>query len=68
VKYYAKLNNVYLNVISLYTNPNRLRDTRTEKEAICYSDNEIKYLLKLYPNIQIEIFKLYTKKYYVTRN
>lgn len=68
MKYYAKLNGVYLNIISLYINPNRLRDTRSEKEAICYTANEIKYLCKLYSNIQIEIFKLYTKKYYVARN
>ena len=68
MKYLAKLNGFYLNVISLYIKPNRLRDTRSEREAICYTANEIKYLRKLYPNIQIEIFKLYKKNYYVTRN
>jgi hypothetical protein len=68
VNYYAKLNGYYINIISLRTNPYRLRNTRNEREAICYTEDECKILKRVYPGIEFELFKLYTKKYYAPRN
>lgn len=68
MKYLAKLNGEYINIICLKTNPFRLRNTKHERDAICYTEFETKILRRTYPNIQFEIFNLYKKNYYVTRN
>jgi hypothetical protein len=68
VKYYAKLNGEYLNIISLTTNPFRLRNSKYDRDAICYTEDETKILKRVYPEIELEIFKLYKRESYVTRN
>ena len=68
MKYYAKLNGEYLNIISLTTNPFRLRNSKYDRDAICYTENECKILKHVYPNIQFEIFNLYKRNRNVTRN
>ena len=67
--YYAKLGNSYINILSLKTStPNRLKNTNKDRDAICYTENEAIILMRLYPNIQLEIFKLYKRQSYATRN
>ena len=68
MKYYAKLNGEYLNIISLTTNPFRLRNSKYDRDAICYTEDETKILKRVYPEIELEIFKLYKRESYVTRN
>ena len=68
MKYYAKINNYYLNIICLRSKPFRLRDTFKDTDSICYTENECKILRHVYPNIQFEIFNLYKRESYATRN
>jgi len=68
VKYLAKLNGEYINIICLTTNPFKLRNTKYDRDAICYTENELIILRRTYPQIQFEIFKLYKRNQYVTRN
>lgn len=68
MKYYAKLNNEYVNILNLFTNPFRLRNSKYDRDAICYTKDETKILLRVYPEIQLEIFKLYKRQSYATRN
>jgi len=68
MKYYAKLNGEYINIICLTTNPFRLRNSKYDCDAICYTENESIILRLTYPQIQFEIFKLYKRNQYVARN
>lgn len=68
MKYYAKLNNHYINILGLFTTPFRLRDTLKDRDAICYTENECKILKRVYPKIEFEIFKLYKRESYAPRN
>ena len=68
MKYYAKLNSEYINVLNLYNNPFRLRNSKYDRDAICYTEDETKILKRVYPEIQLEIFKLYKRESYATRN
>jgi hypothetical protein len=68
MKYYAKLNGEYINIICLTTNPFKLRNSKYDRDAICYTEDEIKILKRVYPTIEFEIFKLYKRESYVTRN
>jgi hypothetical protein len=68
VKYYAKLNGEYINILNLFNNPFRLRNSKYDRDAICYTEDETKILKRVYPEIQLEIFKLYKRQSYVTRN
>jgi len=68
MKYYAKLNGEYLNIISLTTNPFRLRNSKYDRDAICYTEDETKILKRVYSLIEFEIFKLYKRESYATRN
>ncbi len=68
MKYYAKLNNEYINILNLFTNQFRLRNSKYDRDAICYTEDEIKILKRVYPTIEFEIFKLYKRESYVTKN
>jgi hypothetical protein len=68
MKYYAKLNGEYINIISLTTNPFRLRNSKYDRDAICYTEIEARILRRTYPDIQFEIFNLYKRNRNVTRN
>lgn len=68
MKYYAKINNEYINILNLFTNPFRLRNSKYDRDAICYTEDEIKILKRVYPQIELEIFKLYKRQSYATRN
>lgn len=68
MKYYAKLNNHYINILGLFTTPFRLRDTLKDRDSICYTEDETKILKRVYPKIKFEIFKLYKRQSYATRN
>ena len=68
MKYYAKLNGEYINILNLYNNPFRLRNSKYDRDAICYTENESKILKRVYPEIELIIFKLYKRQSYVTRN
>ena len=68
MKYLAKLNGEYINIICLKTNPFRLRNSKYDRDAICYTQDEARILRRIYPNIEFEIFKLYKRNQYVTRN
>jgi hypothetical protein len=68
MKYYAKLNGEYINILNLYNNPFRLRNSKYDRDAICYTENETKILKRVYPEIELIIFKLYKRQSYVTRN
>jgi hypothetical protein len=67
VNNYAKINGYYINIISLKTNPYRLRNTKNEREAIIYTEDECRILMRVYPEIEFETFKIY-KQYYAPRN
>lgn len=68
MKYYAKLDNYYINVLGLFTTPFRLRDTLKDRDSICYTEDECKMLKRVYPKIKFETFKLYSRQSYATRN
>ena len=68
MKYYAKINNEYINILNLFTNPFRLRNSKYDRDAICYTEDEIKILKRVYPQIELEIFKLYKRQSYASRN
>jgi hypothetical protein len=68
MKYLAKLNGEYINILNLYNNPFRLRNSKYDRDAICYTENETKILKRVYPEIELIIFKLYKRQSYVTRN
>ena len=68
MNYYAKINGYYINIISLKTNPYRLRNTKNERESICYTLEECRILMRVYPTIEFELFKIYTKPNYAPRN
>ena len=68
MKYYAKINNEYVNILNLFTKPFRLRNSKYDRDAICYTEDEIKILKRVYPQIELEIFKLYKRQSYATRN
>ena len=68
MKYYAKINGEYINILNLFTNPFRLRNSKYDRDAICYTEDEAKILKHVYPDVQLEIFKLYKRESYVTRN
>ena len=68
MKYYAKLNGEYINIICLLTNPFRLRNSKYDRDAICYTEIEAIILRRTYPLIEFEIFKLYKRNRNVTRN
>ena len=68
MKYYAKLNGEYINIICLTTNPFKLRNSKYDRDAICYTENESIILRRTYPLIEFEIFKLYKRNRNVTRN
>ena len=68
MKYYAKLNGEYINIICLTTNPFKLRNTKYDRDAICYTEIEARILRRTYPDIQFEIFNLYKRNRNVTRN
>jgi len=68
MKYYAKLNGEYINILNLYNNPFRLRNSKYDRDAICYTEDETKILKRVYPEIELIIFKLYKRQSYVTRN
>lgn len=68
MKYYAKINNEYINILNLFTNPFRLRNSKYDRDAICYTEDECKILKRVYPSIEFEIFKLYKRQNNVTRN
>jgi hypothetical protein len=68
VKYYAKINNEYINILNLFTNPFRLRNSKYDRDAICYTEDETKILKRVYPQIELEIFKLYKRQSYASRN
>jgi hypothetical protein len=68
MKYLAKLNGEYINIICLTTNPFKLRNTKYDRDAICYTEIESRILRRTYPDIQFEIFNLYKRNRNVTRN
>jgi hypothetical protein len=68
MKYLAKLNGEYINIICLTTNPFKLRNTKYDRDAICYTEIEARILRRTYPDIQFEIFNLYKRNRNVTRN
>jgi hypothetical protein len=69
VNYFAKIGNNYINILGVTTSkPNRLRDCHKDRDAIIYTEKEIRILRQLYPQIQTEIFKLYKRESYAPRN
>lgn len=63
--YYAKVRGSFINYLNLFSdNPIRLKNTIHEKESILYSDQEIKKLLKIHPEIEIEYEEIsaYTRR------
>lgn len=69
INYFAKIGNSYLNVLGVTTStPNRLKNCAKDRDAIIYTEKEIRILRQLYPEIQIEIFKLYKRESYAPRN
>jgi hypothetical protein len=68
MKYYAKINDEYINILNLLNNPFRLRNSKYDRDAICYTEDEVKILKHVYPEIQLEIFKLYKRESNATRN
>jgi hypothetical protein len=67
--YFAKIGNNYINVLGVTTStPNRLKNTSKDRDAIIYTEKEIKILRQLYPEIQTEIFKIYKRESYAPRN
>jgi hypothetical protein len=59
--YLVKIKNNYLNYLNLNTDPLRLRNTCSPKESIYYTKQDIQNLLKLHPDIEIEIVNIWAK-------
>lgn len=69
VNYFARICNNYINILGVTTaTPNRLRDCHKYRDAIIYTEKEIRILRQLYPQIQTEIFKPYKRKSYASRD
>jgi hypothetical protein len=69
INYFAKIGNSYINILGVTTStPNRLKDCYKDRDAIIYTEKEIRILRQLYPQIQTEIFKIYKRISYAPRN